>query len=94
MGCDDEYGDEYDDAYQDFKNRSEEAPYEHEYDEYGHELPGEGNLWDDKIAQFRWSLAVFAGAFVLLPRELAVPVLVLYVFVVFARSSGVARGIV
>lgn len=46
----------------------------------------------DRISQFRWSLAVAAGAFVLLPRELATTLLVLYVCVVLARSSGVMHG--
>ena len=32
---------------------------------------------NDRITQFRWWLAVVAGAFVLLPRELATTVLVL-----------------
>ncbi|RYP45791.1 hypothetical protein DL768_007910 [Monosporascus sp. mg162] len=48
---------------------------------------------NDGIARFRWSLAVGVCAFVLLPRELAVMVLVVYISLVFARSSGTLRGI-
>ncbi|RYP22960.1 hypothetical protein DL765_001418 [Monosporascus sp. GIB2] len=48
---------------------------------------------NDRIARFRWSLAVGVCAFVLLPRELAVMVLVVYISLVFARSSGTLHGI-
>ncbi|RYO88838.1 hypothetical protein DL766_009376 [Monosporascus sp. MC13-8B] len=53
----------------------------------------DGQSLNDRIARFRWSLAVGVCAFVLLPRELAVMVLVVYISVVFARSSGTLRGI-
>jgi hypothetical protein len=47
---------------------------------------------EDRIARFRWGVMAMAAAFIFLPLELATTLLVLYICVVFARSSGIARG--
>lgn len=45
------------------------------------------------IARFRWGVMAMAGAFIFLPLELATTLLVLYISVVFATSSGITLGI-
>jgi hypothetical protein len=52
-----------------------------------------GGDLDAKIARFRWGAMAMAAGFVFLPFQLATTLLVLYICVVFARSSGVIRSI-
>ncbi|RYP73147.1 hypothetical protein DL771_003783 [Monosporascus sp. 5C6A] len=69
-------------------------PSEHDFHgPYEDMLSRDEQSLNGRIAQFRWSLAVGVCAFVLLPGELAVMVLVVYISLVFARSSGTLRGI-
>lgn len=48
---------------------------------------------ESTIARFRWGVTAMAAAFIFLPFELATTLLVLYICVVFAKSSGITRGI-
>ena len=45
------------------------------------------------IARFRYGVMAMAAAFIFLSFELATTLLVLYICVVFAKSSGITLGI-
>ncbi|TGJ87732.1 hypothetical protein E0Z10_g1049 [Xylaria hypoxylon] len=66
---------------------------------HGRRAPGiphgfaRGANMENKIARFRWGVMAMAAAFVFLPFELATTLLVFYICVVFAKSSGITLGI-